>query len=332
MQKFRWGIIGPGGIAHQFAAALTPSQRGELYAVASRNLSRAETFKQQYQGQKAYGSYQALIDDPLVDIIYIATPHSHHYEAAKMCLEAGKHVLMEKPLTINARQTEKLIGLSQQHQCVFQEALWSRFMPCYATVKDWIVQGKIGQVQYITSQIGFMFLGKDGHRLLDPERGGGAILDLGVYSVSLSQFLLDEYPSTIQAMANMYGEQIDANTMANLFYPSGVQSQFTATIAAQCSNQMSIHGTGGSIYLPAHFWNGNKATLTTPEGEPITKTFLHNVNGFEYQIEASMDCIEQGKLCADVMSHQDSLNVMQSLDEIRQQIGLQYDQSIESDA
>lgn len=330
MQKIKWGIIGPGSIAHQFAAALTASDKGELYAVASRNHDRAQAFAQQYGATHHYDSYQRLLDDPQVDFVYVATPHSHHFQTAKMCLQAGKHVLMEKPLTINARQTAELIKLAEQNRRVFQEALWSRFMPCFAKVREWIRLGEIGEVQYITSQIGFMFLDSQDHRLLNPALAGGALLDLGVYSISLSQFLLGEYPANIQATSVQYAEQVDKNTLVNMTYPSGASSQFTCTIAAQCSNAMSIHGTQGSIHLPAHFWNGNAATLSRTEQQALILKFPHAINGFEYQIEASMDCLEKGLLCADVMNHQDSLNVMRSMDEVRRQIGLTYDDSIES--
>lgn len=330
MQKMKWGIIGPGSIAQQFAAALATSEKGELYAVASRNSARGQAFAEKFGAPVQYNDYQALANDPNVDIIYIATPHSHHFSAAKMCLESGKHVLMEKPLTVNAKQTQVLIELSEQNQCVFQEALWSRFMPCFAKVKEWLKQNEIGELQYITSQIGFMFLERQGHRLLDPALAGGAILDLGVYSISLSQFLLEENPMHIQATSQLHHANVDQNTFVNLTYPSGITSQFTCTIAAQCSNEMSLHGTQGSIHIPSCFWNGQQAILK--KGEEVVEVcdFTHPENGFEYQIEASMECIKNGRLSAEVMNHQDSINVMQTMDEIRRQIGLVYDGAIES--
>lgn len=330
MKKYKWGVIGPGSIAHQFAEALTASDSGTLYAVASRKIERGQGFSEKHGGSVVYDNYQALVDDPMVDIIYIATPHSHHFAVAKMCLQAGKNVLMEKPLTVNAKQTEALIELSEKNQCVFQEALWSRFMPCFTKVKQWLKKKEIGELQYITSQIGFMFLEREGHRLLDPALAGGAILDLGVYSISLSQFLLEENPIHIQATSKLHSANVDQNTLVNLTYPSGVTSQFTCTIAAQCSNQMSLHGTQGSIHVPACFWNGQQAILKKGEDVVEVCEFPHPVNGFEYQIEASMDNLADGRLCAEVMNHQDSLNVMRTMDEVRRQIGLVYDGAIES--
>jgi predicted dehydrogenase len=150
MEKINWGIIGPGSIAEVFADALTVSDKGQLYAVASRNVERARVFAEKYNAVEIYNSYQTLIDDPNVDIIYIATPQSHHYQQAKLCLQAGKALLMEKPCTVNAKQIAALIELSQRKGVFFQEALWSRFMPCFTKIKQWIENGEIGELQYIT--------------------------------------------------------------------------------------------------------------------------------------------------------------------------------------
>lgn len=325
-----WGLIGPGVIAHQFATALASSVQGILYAVASRNIERAKAFAEQYRAPVTFDDYHALIADPNVDVVYIATPHSHHFPLAKACLMAGKHVLMEKPLTVNAQQTKQLISLSQQHQCVFQEAMWSRFMPCFEQVKEWIEQQQIGEVEYITSQIGFAFSDLENHRISDPALAGGALLDLGIYSVSLSQYLLAENPSEIQATAKINKDGIDHNTAVNLTYPSGVISQFTCTMAAQCSNVMSIHGKDGYISLPAYFWNGRQAQLFKNEKLQQTLDFPHPVNGFEYQIESTMESILLGRSCDSRMNHADSLSVMLTLDAIRQQINLRFPEFIES--
>lgn len=329
MQTVNWGIIGPGGIAKNFAEALTKSDNGKLYAVASRNIERAQAFSNEYHAAHSYGSYEELLADDNVQAIYIATPHSHHYPVARMCLEAGKHLLMEKPLTINAHQTEELVRLAKLHNCVLQEALWSRFMPCFKTIKEWIKDGEIGELQYITSQIGFAFSDRVNHRITDPMLAGGSILDLGVYSASISQFLLDEHPLLIQALGQINKDGVDQNVLVNMQYPSGIFSQFTCTIGAQCSNVMTLHGKKGFITIPAHFWNGNSATVTRDETVVKQQDFPHPHNGFEYQIESTMNSIRLGRLCDPKMSHEDSINVMHTLDEIRSQVGMQYDKSIE---
>ncbi|MFT4938426.1 MAG: putative dehydrogenase [Paraglaciecola sp.] len=329
MKKLNWGIIGPGSIAKNFADALAVSEQGQLFAVASRDIGKARDFANKYAASKFYNSYQHLVDDPEVDIIYIATPQSFHYQHALLCLEAGKHVLMEKPLTINAAQTENLINLAQCKNLLLQEALWSRFTPCFAQVKRWISQGKIGQLQYICSDIGFAFADRPDHRLFKAELGGGALLDLGVYSITLSQLLIGEQPSQIQAMGKIGASNVDENTTVNMSYPSGCYAQFTCTIMAQASNSMTIMGSEGRIVLPACFWNGSKAILQR-DGVVEEIDFLHKVNGFEYQIKESMACVIAGNVCSKMMPHSDSLVLMQTMDEIRRQIGLKFSGQLEA--
>ena len=271
---------------------------------------------------KAYGSYQELLDDNKVNAVYIATPQSLHYQQAKMCLEAGKHVLMEKPLTINAAQTEKLIALAQSKNLLLQEGLWSRFMPCFEQVKLWLDEDRIGELQYICSDIAFG--DEQGHRLHDPNLGGGALLDLGVYSITLSQCLMQEHPSEISAMSHFGKREVDENTVVSMRYPSGRFAQFTCTIAAQASNTMTLMGTKGRIVLPYMFWNGNKAILQKEGAQDEVIEFSHRVNGFEYQIEEAMKMVDKKRVCSQFMPHDDSLAVMQTMDEIRRQIGLKF--------
>ncbi|MEH6518239.1 MAG: Gfo/Idh/MocA family oxidoreductase [Halioglobus sp.] len=329
IRKLQWGIIGPGAIAHQFAEALAQCDGGQLVAVASRTKSRAASFAEQYGAAGVHDSYQSLVDDSRVDIVYIATPHSHHYQHCRLCLEAGKHVLLEKPLTINAAQCETLIALAESRNLLLQEALWSRFMPCFTAVKQWIADGRIGDLQYITSDIGFVFGHDPRHRLNDPELGGGALLDLGVYSITISQFLMGEHPVNVQAIGTLGKSGVDETTLVNMAYPSGRYSQFTCTVIAQASNSMTIVGSEGHIVLPRHFWNGNKAILKQNDTVLDTLVFEHRVNGFEHQIEESMACVNAGKLCSDMMPHTDSLAVMQTMDEIRRQIGLKFSDELE---
>lgn len=330
MTTLKWGIIGPGNIAHNFADALVQLKQGKLYAIASRSPERAKKFAANYGLDLIYHQYADLMADSKVDVIYIATPHSHHYHIAKQCLEAGKHVLLEKPLTITAAQTLILIELAQSKGLLFQEALWSRFMPCFAQVKSWLQQGKIGTLHYIQSDIGFAFGGKPEHRLNNPLLAGGALLDLGVYSVSISQFLLGKKPDKVQAISQLSASGIDENTQVNMHFPGGQLSQFSCSIKAQCSNSMTLVGDKGRIHLPEHFWVGKQAQLWIAGQLIETANFSHKVNGFEYQIEESMHCILLHKTCSDVMNHADSLAVMQVMDEVRTQIGLKYIDSIET--
>lgn len=329
MHSFNWGVLGPGKIAHTFAKAMEKSTKGKIYAVASRSEQRAADFANVYQIDKVYADYQAMLDDPQVDIIYIATPHSFHYQQAKMCLEAGKHVLVEKPCTVNAAQMQSLVALAQSKKLLLQEALWSRFMPCLTQLRALLEQGIIGDIQYIQSQIGFAFQGQDKKRLVEADLAGGALLDLGIYSITISQFLLQEHPQSVQAMGQLTEQHVDAHVFANMLYPSGCYSQFSCSMLSQASNSMQIIGSKGHVILPAMFWDTDNA-LIYQDNQLVREIHIpHVVNGFEYQIETCMQSIQQNMLSSDVMTHQDSIGVLTVMDNIRSQIGVKYPAAIE---
>ncbi len=325
-----WGVLGPGSIAQTFAEAISQSEHGKLTAVASRSVERGQAFAKTYNVPTVYTSYEDLVNDPNIDIIYIATPHSFHYPQAKLCLEAGKHVLLEKPSTINTQQIQILTKLAQQKNLFLQEAIWTRFMPCLAKVKEKIEQGVIGDIQYITSTIGFAFQHRKETRLYDPKLGGGALLDLGLYPIAVSQALLGEQPNVIQAMGRVGERQIDESTLVNMHYPSGRYSQFTCSATGHCPNTMTIVGSDGNIVLPAMFWDTDQAHIYDLNGLVETIDMPHQVNGFEYQIEESMRCIQAGKHFSDLMTHDESIGIIQIMDEVRQQIGLQFCAEIEA--
>lgn len=330
MQSFNWGVIGPGSIANTFAKAIAPSKQGKILAVASRSQERAAQYAATYQIEKTYSDYEQLLADPDIDIIYIATPHNFHYQQAKMCLEAGKHVLVEKPCTVNAKQMEQLVELAQSKNLLLQEALWSRFMPCLSQLRQLLNEGVIGDIQYIQSEIGFAFQNREKSRLVKAELAGGALLDLGIYSITLSQFFLQEHPEKVEAMGQLTEQQVDGHVLANMCYPSGRYAQFTTSMLSQTSNTMRIVGSEGYVNLPACFWDTDKALIYRDEKLVQSIDITHPVNGFEYQIEESMRCIEQNKLCSEVMSHRDSIGVLRVMDDIRKQIGVHYPNSIEA--
>lgn len=330
MKNLNWGILGPGRIANTFATAGVKVDSANIIAVASRSVERAQGFANEFNIPKVYDDYGAMLADPELDIIYIATPHSFHYPQAKICLEAGKHVLLEKPVTINAGQMQELTALAKQKRLFLQEAIWSRFMPCLAEVKKRIEQGVIGDIQYIKSDIGFAFQHRAKGRLFDPMLGGGALLDLGLYSIALSQAILQEDPIDIQAMAKIGGTQVDETTLVNMQYASGRYSQFSCTATGFSRNEMTIVGSDGQIVLPAMFWDMDQAQLVDLEGKVESIDIPHSFNGFEYQIQEAARCIAAGKICSDYLPHQQSIGIMQVMDEIRRQVGLSFSCDIEA--
>lgn len=334
MHSFNWGVIGPGSIANTFAKAIASSKKGKILAVASRSQERAADFASTYKIEKTYSDYGQMLADPEIDIIYIATPHNFHYQQAKMCLQAGKHVLVEKPCTVNAKQMQKLVALAQSKNLLLQEALWSRFMPCLSQLRQLLNEGIIGDIQYIQSEIGFAFQNrgknKEKSRLLKAELAGGSLLDLGIYSITLSQFFLQEHPNRVEAMGQLTDQQVDGHVLANMCYPSGRYAQFTCSMLSQASNTMRIVGSKGYVNLPACFWDTDNAAIYRDDKLVQSIDIPHAVNGFEYQIEQSMQCIEQNMQCSDVMSHSDSIGVLNVMDNIRKQIGVCFPDSIEA--
>ncbi|WP_438864273.1 Gfo/Idh/MocA family protein [Neptunicella sp.] len=326
--SLNWGIIGPGKIAQRFATALNQGTSSNLLAVASRDEQRASQFAQANQAERYYTSYAALVADEQIDIVYISTPHNFHFEQAMLCLHAGKHLLIEKPICVNARQAEKIIQLATQKNLFVMEALWSRFLPSCQQAKQWLQDGEIGTLQAINSSICFAFKG-DTNRWKNKNLAGGALLDLGVYSVALSQWMMDANPLDIQAMARIGTTGVDNILTANLRYPDDRLGQFITSVEARSANNMLLHGRAGTIEICDMFWAGHVVKLTN-EDKKVTLELPHEVNGFEYQIREVEQCIAAGKLQSSIMPLSDTLANMHVMDSIRQQIGLDYGSTMEN--
>ena len=320
---FRWGIIGPGRIAHKFAEALSVVEDAFLYAVASREIERAEDFAKKFDAPKSYGAYAEIVDDSEIDAVYVATPHPFHLENSLICLNAGKPVLCEKPLTVNAAQAEELIKAARANDAFLMEAMWSRYLPILQQVRTWLDEGRIGELKLLTSTFGFRAARDTETRLLNPDLAAGALLDLGVYNISISQWVLDKNPISFAAQAFLGETNVDELTSVNLLYDDGEVSQFTCNILSDNKNDMFIYGTEGYIRIHPAFWDTTRATLVS-EGHETTETLPFRKNGFEYQIEEAVNCIREGLLESPRMPHDQTLANMQLMDDIRAEIGLRY--------
>ncbi|MBA3468537.1 MAG: Gfo/Idh/MocA family oxidoreductase, partial [Herpetosiphonaceae bacterium] len=306
---FRWGIIGPGRIAHAFARAIAVVDAAVIHAVASRDLARAQQFAQAFEVSTTYDSYAALIADPAIDAIYIATPHRFHFEQALSCLEAGKAVLCEKPLTVNAREARRLIEAAQANRAFLLEAVWTRYLPIFQHVRHWLDAGSIGEIRLLTSTFGFTSPRDPQDRLLNHDLAGGALLDLGIYNLTLSQWVMGAEPVDFAAHAILGPTVVDELTSVNLQYASGAVSQWTCTILADTSNSLQIYGSAGRIQVHTPFWGATQATLVTAEQE-ITVSEPFRASGFEYQIEDAMRCIRAGLIESPTMPHAQTLATM----------------------
>jgi predicted dehydrogenase len=321
-KRFNWGVLGPGRIAIQFAEGLKVIDDAALYAVASTNLERARAFVEKYGGEKIYDSYETLVNDPQVDAVYIATPHRFHFENILLCLNAGKPVLCEKPMTVNAAETKELIETARAKNVFLMEALWSIYLPIYGQIRQWLNDGVIGDIKLMVSTFGGDAPKDQGDRWLNPELAGGTLLDMGIYPIAISQWIMGQNPQSFKAKAYLGKTGVDEITAGILQYENGVISQFSSNFFNGDSNNFRIYGSKGyiCIYEP---WSATRATLITGDHE-LTVTKPLRASGFEYETEEAMQCIRKGLLESPQMTLAKTLANMELMDGIRAEIGLKY--------
>ena len=323
MNTIRWGILGPGNIAHSFAKGLTAWDDHQLVAVASRSQEKAEAFSKVFNIENTYSSYDQLVNDKNIDAIYVATPHTFHREHAEMCLQAGKSVLCEKPLCINAKDAQALIDVAQNTQCFLMEAMWSRFLPAMEQAIAWVKSGAIGEPRMLTCDFGFRSEWDPEGRLLNPEFAGGGLLDVGVYTVALSSSVFGHTPVAISAQGHLGKTGVDEQCALLLRYEQGELGILSSAIQTNTPHTARIHGTEGSITLP-DFWRATTVTLEQANKEPVTQTFPFIVNGYEYEAREVGKCIREGLLESPRVPHSETLKILKIMDTAREQMGLNY--------
>ena len=321
--QFKWGIIGPGRIAYKFAEAVHKLENSAVYAIASRSTKQPEALKRSFAAEVCYDDYAALAEDKQVDAVYVATPHRFHYENVKLCLEAGKPVLCEKSFTVNATEAQELFTLSRQKNIFLMEALWTRFLPIYGPVRQWIDDGEIGDVRHVYSTLGFVAERNTADRLLNIDLAGGTVLDLGVYTNAITQWVFQKNPEVIHAFGYIGETGVDETISVSYRYPNGATAQFACSFEFPPRNQLVIYGSAGRIIVQTSFVNGTEAVLEKGKKRKKAKKPL-KINGFEYELIATMDAIREGRLDCPQMPLTDTLANMQALDEIRKQIGMRY--------
>ncbi len=323
MEKIRWGIISTGGIANAFANALQDVPDAELVAVASRSQEGADYFGNQYNIPRRYPSYQQLADDPDIDVVYIGTPHVFHAGNMLMCLEAGKHVLCEKPFTINAREAEQCIALAQEKGLFLMEAVWMRYIPAIVQLREWIQAGRIGDLLMVQADFNVSLPFDAKRRTFARDLGGGALLDVGVYPVSLATMLLG-LPESVSSHYHLGETGVDERAAVLFRYPEGVSALLSMGIRYNTPNEALIQGTKGSIRVHPPFHHPTQMTLHLDGSEPETITLPYKSNGLNYEAMEVHACLRAGKLESETMPLAESLAVMQLLDSIRSEWKLQY--------
>ena len=321
--KIRWGIAATGGIAARFARAMSLVERGEVVAVASRTDERASQFAAQFGIACAHGSYEALAEDLRIDVVFVATPHSRHAADCIMYLEAGKHVLCEKPFTLNAAQARHVFDVAQRNGLFIMEALWSRFLPPYDLLRQLLGEGRIGRPLLVEADLGSRLEIDPGHRLFDLEQGGGSLLDLGIYPLQLSTLVFGA-PDRITADGNVGTTGVDEDVAAVLHHRKGGLSVLKASIRTPLRATARIAGTDGVIEIPAYMHCPKEVRLSNDAaGWKVFDTSWEG-DGLRFEIDEVNRCVGEGLTESPRMPRGETLLLQEVLDEIRRQVGVVY--------
>jgi predicted dehydrogenase len=315
MTKVRWGILGAGNIAQKFARDIAHTSSAELQAVGAREIERARTFAHTYGLASAHGSYEALFADRQVDAIYVATPHSFHLEQSIAALRAGKPVLCEKPLTPNLEDSKTLVTAARDLDVYLMEALWSYFLPAIGKARQWLDQGRIGELTQVRADFGFKAPFDPDARLFNPALAGGALLDIGIYPIALSRLVLGQGPNQVHSLMKFASTSVDDEVYA-LFQTGEVTSVLTCSFRSKLANLGTLVGTRGRIELP-RFWQAESALLY--EGDTLVERFedQRKGGGFEFEIEAASTDILQGRKQSQIMPHALSLALQEDMARVR---------------
>lgn len=327
MEKIiRWGILGCGHIARKFATDLLLIKDAKLVAVGSRSLEKAQAFARDFAAEHAHGSYEALAADPQVDVIYIATPHSLHYEDTLLCLQQGKAVLCEKPFALNAPQAKAMIETARTQKVFLMEALWSKFLPQYTRLQELIREGKMGTIKSVLVNFGFRPLPPVSPRLYDPALGGGSVMDIGIYNVFLALGILGK-PDTIEATMTPAATGVDEQCAVLFRYSNGSMAQLFSTFSTDLANEADICGTAGRLRLTSRFFD-TRARLEWFPGRLDTREEIRIAPpeglGYHYEARHVNDCLRKGLTESPIMSFDDTLLLIETLDAIRKAAGIHY--------
>ncbi len=318
-----WGIIGLGNIAHKFAKDLQSIPGARLHAVASTSEERAQNFAAQYDAYHYYGTYAGILECADLDVVYIATRHPRHCETTLMCLQHKIPVLCEKPFAMNATEVRKMINASKENNTFLMEALWTRFLPSTKKVLQLIEDDVIGEVHTVNADFGFRAEFDASGRLFNPNEGGGALLDIGIYPVFLALLVLGK-PDTIKTLARIGETNVDETCSILFGYAKNRIANLFATVLNNTPTEAYLYGAKGAIRINPRWHEPTSLTLLLNDQEPKDIFFDHIGYGYRYEALAVMDCLEKGELEHPLMPHAFSLELIELLDRIREDAGITY--------
>lgn len=329
-RALRWGVIATGGIAAKVTADLALLEDAVLHAVSSRSADSAEAFAERFGFTTSYGNdgaeagYRRLIDDPEVDVVYIATPHGQHHEIAKAALTGGKHVLCEKPFTINATEAEELAAIAADRGLFLMEAVWTRFLPIVDRAWEIIHSGELGDIRWVQADLGFPAPEDPGSRLWDPAAGGGALLDLTVYPLTWALGSLG-FPDSVSAVGTLNADGVDLQNAVTLGYEGGAYAQLSSSFIASCPGQATVCGSKGWLKTgDGNLHNPKELTVRIGQEDARVERVDQVGAGYTYELREVTRCIQEGLTESPTMPVSDTVRTMRLLDGVRGQIGLRY--------
>ena len=318
------GILGAGNISRKVAPALVALPEIECYAVASRDLKKAQFFAEEFGFAKAYDSYEALLSDPAVELVYVATPHSHHYEHMLLCLEHGKNVICEKAFTMNAQQAKKICAAAKERGLYAAEAIWTRYMPSRKMIQELLDSGIIGKPNTLTANLSYVISGV--RRIYDPALAGGALLDIGVYGLNFALMHFGSDIVRVESSVTKMDTGVDGMEVITLHYRDGRMAVLTHSVYCRSDRMGIIHGDKGYLVVE-NINNPQSIQVFDTEDRLLARyTVPEQVNGYEYEFAEAVRCITEGKPEADSMPHADTIEVMELMDSLRKSWGVVYPQ------
>ena len=328
-RTLRWGVVATGRIAHKVTRDLARLEDAQLHAVSSRSQGSAGAFAEEHGFAVSYhdgpsgSGYQQLFADPRVDVVYVATPHAQHFEVVRAALDAGKHVLCEKPFTINASEARELVQLAGERNLFLMEAVWTRFLPATRRALELIRGGRIGTVRWVQADLGFPAAYDPADRLWDPAAGGGALLDLAVYPLTWAVAALG-FPQGLTAQGHLNQDGVDVQNTVTLEYPEGAAAQLTSSLQAAGPGMATISGTAGWIRTGSPLYNPRKLEICGLDGRIEVEYFHEEAEGFIHELRETARCIRAGLQESPLMPWNETVQVMELLDQAREQLGLHY--------
>jgi predicted dehydrogenase len=322
----RWGILAPGAIAHTFANALHTRSGQRVVAAASRSLERAEAFAREFGLERAYDDYRLLVSDPEVDVVYVAATHNAHEELALLAIEAGKHVLVEKPAAVSAASAQRIADAARDAGVFAMEAMWTRYLPHIDVIRQLLENGELGDVRVVAADFGVGFPFDPDHRIYDPAKAGGGLLDLGVYPIAFATFALPELNASpsVHVAGSLAATGVDGQTALILETDAGAQALVSTSVFAQTPATASISGTAGRVEVAGPFWSPSSFVFTPAEGEPQTYPGAPGFTGGEgmaFEAAALARYVTDGLLDSPIYPFADAIAVLRIIDDARRRLG-----------